>query len=188
MVDAFLEGTAGALDSPGDIVLDLTRLTFIDSSGLKAVAELAQRVNGIVVLRCPPPLRISTSWASTASWAFASWADVDTRCCQGGSGNRQRHARRRHPDHRRWSGRAAGPPACGLLRTASRPRRGQPPDVRGCIRRDRVNLGLGYEQALRIHAELPGDARPADDPGHRYPVRGPGRRGAATSPSERREG
>jgi len=52
----------------------------------------------------------------------------------------------------------------------------------------RVNLGLGYEQALRIHAELPGDARPADDPGHRYPVRGPGRRGAATSPSERREG
>ena len=74
MVDAFLEGTAGALDSPGEIVLDLTRLTFIDSSGLKAVAELAQRVDGIVVLRCPPPnvLRISTSWASTASWAFAS--------------------------------------------------------------------------------------------------------------------
>ena len=55
MVDAFLEDTAGALDSPGDIVLDLTRLTFIDSSGLKAVAELAQRVDGIVVLRCPPP-------------------------------------------------------------------------------------------------------------------------------------
>lgn len=55
MVDAFLENTAGALDSPGDIVLDLTRLTFIDSSGLKAVAELAQRVDGIVVLRCPPP-------------------------------------------------------------------------------------------------------------------------------------
>ena len=55
MVDAFLEGTVGGLDSPGDIVLDLTRLTFIDSTGLKAVAELAQRVDGIVVLRCPPP-------------------------------------------------------------------------------------------------------------------------------------
>jgi len=55
MVDAFLENTAGALDSPGDIVLDLTRLTFIDSSGLKAVAELAQRVDGNVVFRCPPP-------------------------------------------------------------------------------------------------------------------------------------
>lgn len=46
MVDAFLEGTAGAPDSPGDIVLDLTRLTFIDSSGLKAVAKLAQRLTG----------------------------------------------------------------------------------------------------------------------------------------------
>jgi anti-anti-sigma regulatory factor len=27
----------------------------MDSSGLKAVVELAQRVDGIVVLRCPPP-------------------------------------------------------------------------------------------------------------------------------------
>jgi len=54
-VDAFLRGTVGALDSPGDIVLDLTRLTFMDSSGLKAVVALAQRVDGIVVLRCPPP-------------------------------------------------------------------------------------------------------------------------------------
>jgi anti-anti-sigma factor len=54
-VDAFLKVTVGALDSPGDIVLDLTRLTFMDSSGLKVVVELAQRVNGIVVLRCPRP-------------------------------------------------------------------------------------------------------------------------------------
>jgi len=30
-------------------------LTFMDSSGLKAVVALAQRVDGIVVLRCPPP-------------------------------------------------------------------------------------------------------------------------------------
>ena len=111
MVDAFLEGTAGAPDSPGDIVLDLTRLTFIDSSGLKAVAKLAQRLTGSssFVAHRRTCCVSSTSWASTASWAFASWADVDTRCCQGGSGNRQRHARGRHPDHRRWSGRAAGP-------------------------------------------------------------------------------
>ncbi len=54
-VDAFLEGTVGALDTPGDIVLDLTKLTFMDSSGLQAVVALAQRVDGGVVLRCPPP-------------------------------------------------------------------------------------------------------------------------------------
>ena len=54
-VDAFREGTVGVLDDLGDIVLDLTRLTFMDSTGLKAVAELAQRVDGIVVLCCPPP-------------------------------------------------------------------------------------------------------------------------------------
>jgi hypothetical protein len=47
------------------------------------------------------------------------------------------------------------------------------PTFEDAFGRDRVNLGLGYEQALRIHAELPGDARPADDPGHRHPVRGP---------------
>jgi anti-anti-sigma factor len=55
-VDAFLEGTVGALETPGDIVLDLTKLTFIDSSGLQAVVALAQRVvDGGVILRCPPP-------------------------------------------------------------------------------------------------------------------------------------
>jgi hypothetical protein len=45
-VDAFLEGTVGALDTPGDIVLDLTKLTFMDSSGLQAVVALARRVDG----------------------------------------------------------------------------------------------------------------------------------------------
>lgn len=54
-VDAFREGTVGALDTPCDIVLDLTKLTFMDSSGLQAVVALAQRVDGGVVLRCLPP-------------------------------------------------------------------------------------------------------------------------------------
>lgn len=51
---ALLEATVGASDRPGEIVLDLTRLRFMDSSGAKAVFTLAQQVDGIV-LRCPQP-------------------------------------------------------------------------------------------------------------------------------------
>lgn len=52
---ALLEATATVLDRPGDIVLNLTRLRFMDVSGLNAVLAVARSVDGIVVLRCPQP-------------------------------------------------------------------------------------------------------------------------------------
>jgi anti-sigma B factor antagonist len=53
-VDTFTESIAATLDGDDAVVLDLTDLAFIDSSGVHAIVALAERVGGRgFVLRNP---------------------------------------------------------------------------------------------------------------------------------------
>lgn len=53
VADQVAEATAG-LTAGGDVVFELTDLTFIDSSGLRAVLQVAERIpDGKLVLRAP---------------------------------------------------------------------------------------------------------------------------------------
>jgi anti-sigma B factor antagonist len=53
-VERFVEATSETLDDDDPVVLDLSELTFIDSSGLHAIVTLAERVGGRgFVLRNP---------------------------------------------------------------------------------------------------------------------------------------
>jgi anti-anti-sigma factor len=54
-VDGFDEVTAVALNRNDPVVLDLTELTFIDASGLRAVVRLALCVKGDFHIRNPQP-------------------------------------------------------------------------------------------------------------------------------------
>jgi anti-anti-sigma factor len=52
--DALAEAVTPLVDVPGDVVADLERLTFIDSSGLLGLLRVADRVrDGKLVLRNP---------------------------------------------------------------------------------------------------------------------------------------
>jgi len=42
-----------ALDGRGELVLDLAELSFIDSMGVRTLAQLSHRLGGGLVLRCP---------------------------------------------------------------------------------------------------------------------------------------
>ena len=53
--DAFLAWTGTNVDGHGDVVLDCTALTFLDSSGIRAILTLASRNQGTVTIRCPSP-------------------------------------------------------------------------------------------------------------------------------------
>lgn len=55
-VDMLLAETQGA-PQDGDLVLDVSELTFMDSTGLRAILQIAQRRNGgtCVVLKHPTP-------------------------------------------------------------------------------------------------------------------------------------
>ena len=44
---------APALDGTGEVVIDLAGLTFIDSSGVRTLGRLSQRIGGGIVLRYP---------------------------------------------------------------------------------------------------------------------------------------
>lgn len=51
---------APALDGKGEVVLDLAGLTFIDSTGVRTLARLSQRIGGGIVLRHPKDAVIRT--------------------------------------------------------------------------------------------------------------------------------
>lgn len=53
--DSFLEQTMGSLDGQQAAVLDISALTFLDSSGIRALLRLAKVRTEGVVLRNPQP-------------------------------------------------------------------------------------------------------------------------------------
>jgi len=52
-VNDFDAGITKAFDSTGELILDLSDLTFIDSMGVRMLALLSRRVGGGIVLRDP---------------------------------------------------------------------------------------------------------------------------------------
>ena len=51
-----LEAVAAVVDEPGDILLDLSGLSFMDSSGLHAMIQIADPlVDGLLLLTAPQP-------------------------------------------------------------------------------------------------------------------------------------
>ena len=58
VLDAFQAAVDGALQTQRELVLDLSELTFLDSTGIRAILVLAGQVSGGVVIRRPrPPVR-----------------------------------------------------------------------------------------------------------------------------------
>jgi anti-anti-sigma factor len=56
--DSFLERTMGHLDGQPTAVLDLSALTFLDSSGIRAILRMAKvRTEGVVVRNPQPNVR-----------------------------------------------------------------------------------------------------------------------------------
>jgi stage II sporulation protein AA (anti-sigma F factor antagonist) len=53
--DAFLEWVGANVDRRREVVLDCSALTFLDSSGIRAILMLASRTPASVVIRCPTP-------------------------------------------------------------------------------------------------------------------------------------
>jgi anti-anti-sigma factor len=53
--DAFLEWVGANVDSRREVVLDCSALTFLDSSGIRAILTLASQSPGGVLIRCPTP-------------------------------------------------------------------------------------------------------------------------------------
>ena len=53
--DAFLEWVGANVDSRREVVLDCSALTFLDSSGIRAILTLASQTQGRVLIRCPTP-------------------------------------------------------------------------------------------------------------------------------------
>jgi anti-anti-sigma factor len=57
-LDVFQAVVDAVLDAQRELVLDLTELTFLDSTGIRAILVVAGRVDGGIVLRGPkPPVR-----------------------------------------------------------------------------------------------------------------------------------
>jgi anti-anti-sigma factor len=54
-VETFADGSRTAI-SRGPVVLDASQLTFLDSSGIRAMLELAAQCAAPVILRNPPPM------------------------------------------------------------------------------------------------------------------------------------
>jgi anti-anti-sigma factor len=52
-IDAFQAAVDAALDTQRDLVLDLSELTFLDSTGIRAFLDVADQVGGGVILRRP---------------------------------------------------------------------------------------------------------------------------------------
>jgi anti-anti-sigma factor len=52
-MDAFVERAMASVDGQREIVFDLSQLTFLDSSGIRAIVGLAGRIPQGVVLRNP---------------------------------------------------------------------------------------------------------------------------------------
>ena len=56
VADGFVESVLSSLDSQAELVLDVERLEFIDSTGIRALLELARRVQPTpLVVRSPRP-------------------------------------------------------------------------------------------------------------------------------------
>jgi anti-anti-sigma factor len=51
--DAFIACAVACVDSDRDVVVDCSQLTFLDSSGIRAIFQLASRAERGVVLRDP---------------------------------------------------------------------------------------------------------------------------------------
>ena len=57
-LDVFEAGVRNVLDSQRELVFDLSELTFLDSTGIRAILVVAGEVGGGVVIRRPtPPVR-----------------------------------------------------------------------------------------------------------------------------------
>jgi len=58
-VDTLRELLGGATDGPGDLVIDLSGITFMDSQGIRVVIEIARRLEGLgrlIVLKPSRPV------------------------------------------------------------------------------------------------------------------------------------
>jgi len=53
--DAFLEWVGANVDGQREVVLDCSALTFLDSSGIRAIVTFASQGPGSVVIRRPSP-------------------------------------------------------------------------------------------------------------------------------------
>jgi anti-anti-sigma factor len=53
--DAFLEWVGTNVDSQSEVVLDCSALTFLDSSGIRAILTFASQTPASVVIRRPSP-------------------------------------------------------------------------------------------------------------------------------------
>jgi stage II sporulation protein AA (anti-sigma F factor antagonist) len=53
--DRFLETSTAHLDGQREVVLDCSRLTFLDSSGIRAFLTFASKTPGTLVIRDPTP-------------------------------------------------------------------------------------------------------------------------------------
>ena len=53
--DGFLAWMSANVDGQRDVVLDCTALTFLDSSGIRAILTFASQILGNVVISCPTP-------------------------------------------------------------------------------------------------------------------------------------
>jgi anti-anti-sigma factor len=54
-IDELQAAVDAALDAQGELVLDLSKLTFLDATGIRAFLIVAGKVGGDVVLRKPTP-------------------------------------------------------------------------------------------------------------------------------------
>jgi anti-anti-sigma factor len=52
-IDAFQAAVDAVLDAQGELVLDLSELTFLDSTGIRAFLVVAGQVSGGLILRRP---------------------------------------------------------------------------------------------------------------------------------------
>src|SRR5262245_28360629 len=58
-----LREAVSAVDGRGDVILDMSQLTFVDSSGIHVFIELARNLAGgrsSIILRCPSPIALRT--------------------------------------------------------------------------------------------------------------------------------
>jgi len=84
-IDEFQATVDAVLDAQREVVLDLSELTFLDSTGIRAFLIVAGKVGGGVVLRKPTTSSegSSTSPGSRGVWASASTISGTRRVARG---------------------------------------------------------------------------------------------------------
>ena len=76
-VEALMSSLRPLLEEPGDLDIDLSRLTFMDSSGLQALLTIAHDLQGAIRISSPQPavLRVFEITGTLGRFAFPEGID-----------------------------------------------------------------------------------------------------------------